>query len=383
MKTQLITTNNTKLFLIPKESNYILKGHPIALIKKDFDVWEFVLAENSGRVIKISDNAIAIDEKQSDGTSYKPLNLVLDLDMTMLHTTHDRVKFESFKNKQNVFKFSVSLVNELDKKHFTILRPFAKEFVESMWPFYRLSIYTIGNAEYAQKCASFLGYRFFEDRKFSSFSLGKDTKSLDDISGAVEKNTLIVDDSPWRWEKNPFIFQIHRYRFWDENDVNEKFSIKTNSFHTETVPLEFTEKGLNDIVLKSYSEILKGIFGAYVILRENPIGLEVIFEAVKKSVFKNCIFYFLSGDAQCKSLVLELGGECRDQYDLTITHVIGKTDVYENNKVFSLYWFFESVVHLKKASSVSKELHSKNYGGETYEVVGYSKIICRILEYIK
>jgi RNA polymerase II subunit A-like phosphatase len=139
--------------------------------------------------------AFATDAYQSL-ISAKKLNLVLDLDHTLLHATADP-RASSWKNKNreefrtDVHKFWLPLMEghplfqqqshqpgvTMVQAHYVKLRPHVAEFLSSVMDLYEVTIYTAGTRLYAEKIAQVLS-RNVADYQRKLKVLGQDSKGL-------------------------------------------------------------------------------------------------------------------------------------------------------------------------------------------------------------
>jgi TFIIF-interacting CTD phosphatase-like protein len=88
----------------------------------------------------------------------KKLILVLDLDLTLLHTV------QGVSQDPDVLNF------EIEGNNFTTkLRPYLSTFLEKLSPLYEMCVYTMGSHAYAQQIAHIIdpGQKYFGNRVLS------------------------------------------------------------------------------------------------------------------------------------------------------------------------------------------------------------------------
>ncbi|XP_074277277.1 RNA polymerase II C-terminal domain phosphatase-like 4 [Silene latifolia] len=84
----------------------------------------------------------------------RKLNLILDLDNTLIHSKKPR-KF-TLQDKKNVTNDSYDLYKVEGSSRLVKLSPEAREFLKKVREMFQLSIYTLGKRDYAQRIASLL-----------------------------------------------------------------------------------------------------------------------------------------------------------------------------------------------------------------------------------
>ncbi|GMH41220.1 hypothetical protein BSKO_09130 [Bryopsis sp. KO-2023] len=152
------------------------------------------------------------------------LNLVLDLDLTLLNTCgimmvsdEHRELCDSWLKKESTKNRRQSLFCLPHAGIYTKLRPFVFEFLDKLKDKFHLHIYTMGERPYALDMAKLLdpSGKLFDNRIVSRDDSAKDSvKNLDVVLGSCE-STLIVDDTEAVWPKHrENLLKIERYLFF-------------------------------------------------------------------------------------------------------------------------------------------------------------------------
>jgi RNA polymerase II subunit A C-terminal domain phosphatase len=110
------------------------------------------VSESEGQRIAQEDTARLQKEKK--------LSLVLDLDHTLVHATND-IRARHHLNRADVRSLILPMFEEQSiqqawMEHFVKIRPYVKEFLESVQPFYEIGVYTAGTRFYAEHVAMML-----------------------------------------------------------------------------------------------------------------------------------------------------------------------------------------------------------------------------------
>lgn len=147
----------------------------------------------------------------------KKLILILDLDNTVLHTTTLRKYLVGpnytghlFKGK-DMYQIALKANGETFYTH-SKFRPFLKQFIEMINPFFKIYIYTMGNRSYAQNITKFMQkeVKDFEipNSRIISRDDGKDhtdgklIKTLRQISPSDDSFYVILDDREDVWSES-------------------------------------------------------------------------------------------------------------------------------------------------------------------------------------
>lgn len=141
----------------------------------------------------------------------RKLVLLVDLDQTILHTTHERVE-----NDPNVHSF---VLWPGHPTYYTKLRPYLTEFLKEMSEIYELHIFTFGCRKYAHQIASIIDP---DQRYFGNRILSRD-ESVDQYSKRGNLNNLfpcgdamvcIIDDRADVWRHAGNLIKVHPYSYF-------------------------------------------------------------------------------------------------------------------------------------------------------------------------
>ncbi|XP_074276856.1 RNA polymerase II C-terminal domain phosphatase-like 4 [Silene latifolia] len=154
----------------------------------------------------------------------KKLNLILDLDNTLLHAK--RTKKLTLEDKRRVRNDSCELHEVEDGSKLVKLRPGVHEFLKKASDMFELSIYTMGTRDYAHTMADLLSLGSNQDGRSSMFwkkiisredCTHEGQKGLD-IVLSDRRNVLIVDDRKDVWEEScrANVIKIAPYCFFED-----------------------------------------------------------------------------------------------------------------------------------------------------------------------
>lgn len=164
---------------------------------------ELKVSEKLAKKIGRADQERLIEERK--------LVLLVDLDQTILHTTHENVR-----NDPYVHSFTLWPGHPT---YYTKLRPYLKEFLERMSKIYELHIFTFGCRKYAHKIASIIDP---DQVYFGSRILSRD-ESADQIYKKGNLNNLfpcgdamvcIIDDRSDVWKDAGNLIQVKTYSYF-------------------------------------------------------------------------------------------------------------------------------------------------------------------------
>lgn len=164
---------------------------------------ELKVSEEYAKEIGHADQQRLINERK--------LVLLVDLDQTILHTTHEEVR-----NDSNVHSFTLWPGHPT---YYTKLRPHLHDFLEDMLEIFELHIFTFGCRKYAHKIASIVDP---DQRYFGTRILSRD-ESIDQFSKKGNLNNLfpcgdamvcIIDDRSDVWRDAGNLIQVHPYTYF-------------------------------------------------------------------------------------------------------------------------------------------------------------------------
>lgn len=179
--------------LDPPQSNSVSMIHSVPELK---------VSEEYAKEIGKADQERLISERK--------LVLLVDLDQTILHTTHEEVK-----NDPNVHSFTLWPGHPC---YYTKLRPYLKEFLEHMSKIYELHIFTFGCRMYAHKIASIIDpdQKYFGNRILSrdeSVDQYYKKGNLNNLFPCGDAMVCIIDDRSdvWRDAGNLIVVKPYSY----------------------------------------------------------------------------------------------------------------------------------------------------------------------------
>lgn len=177
----------------PKSTSFaVVHGTPELKVSKEY-------AREIGR----SDQERLINERK--------LVLLVDLDQTILHTTHEDTPLNSSIHSFNLWPGHPT--------YHTKLRPHLNEFLERMSSIYELHIFTFGCRRYAHKIASIIDpeKKFFSDRILSrDDSVDQYCKqgNLNNLFPCGDSMVCIVDDRSDVWGDHDNLIQVKPYWYF-------------------------------------------------------------------------------------------------------------------------------------------------------------------------
>ncbi|RZC65995.1 hypothetical protein C5167_009690 [Papaver somniferum] len=152
----------------------------------------------------------------------KKLYLVLDLDHTLLNSTH----FHHISPDEEYLKSQIDSLHDLPNgnlfkldsmRMFTKLRPFVRTFLKEASNMFEMYVYTMGERPYAMEMARLLdpGKIYFDSRVISQADCTqKHQKGLDVVLGA-ESAVIILDDMEYVWgQHKENLILVDRYHYF-------------------------------------------------------------------------------------------------------------------------------------------------------------------------
>lgn len=164
---------------------------------------ELKVSEEYAKVLGKADQERLIKEKK--------LVLVVDLDQTVLHTTHEEIK-----NDPNVHSFTLWPGHPT---YYTKLRPHLQEFLEFVSKLYELHIFTFGCHKYAHQIASIIDpdHKYFGNRILSrdeSVNQVSKKESLHNLFPDGDSMVCIIDDRADVWRDAANLIQVKPYTYF-------------------------------------------------------------------------------------------------------------------------------------------------------------------------
>lgn len=164
---------------------------------------ELKVSEQRAKEIGTSDQERLIAERK--------LVLLVDLDQTILHTTHERVE-----DDPNVHSFNLWPGHPT---YYTKLRPHLEDFLERISQKYELHIFTFGCRRYAHKIASIIdpSQKYFGNRILSrDESVDQYSKkgNLNNLFPCGDSMVCIIDDRSDVWKEAGNLIQVKAYSYF-------------------------------------------------------------------------------------------------------------------------------------------------------------------------
>ncbi|KAM5549393.1 RNA polymerase II C-terminal domain phosphatase-like 4 [Rosa sericea] len=287
-----------------------------------------------------------IDRLRNENTrnlllNHKKLHLVLDLDHTLLNTTFldEMSPDEEYLKTQTQSDHSLQYVHIVDtpsRQLMTKLRPYIRTFLVQASQMFELSIYTMGNRDYALEMAKLLdpGNHIFGGRVISrSDSTETERKSLD-VLLARDSAVVILDDTKnvWTNDNRDNVIVMPRYHFFRSSC--QKFGLSKGTPYSELKTDECDRYGgaylANVLQLLGY---IHTIFFNEVELQGWDLidrDVRLVLKILKKEVLKGCKIVFshvFPSNVEANTHPLwkmaeQLGATCSTQVDPSVTHVV-------------------------------------------------------------
>ncbi|KAM1358859.1 hypothetical protein ACFX15_045073 [Malus domestica] len=275
---------------------------------------------------------------------HKKLYLVLDLDHTLLNSTHlnhmsaeEEYLHSQIDSLQDVSKGSLFRVDIMHMM--TKLRPFVRTFLKEASEMFEMYIYTMGERAYALEMARLLDPRkeYFGDRVISrDDGTQKHQKGLDIVLGQ-DNAVVILDDTENAWTKHKDnLILMERYHFFSS-------SCKQFGFRCKSLSELRSDESEPEGALATVLEVLKRVHNMFFHeLEDNLVERDVrqVLKTVKKDVLKGCKIVFShefpsNVDAENQPLwkmAEQLGASCSTQVDPSVTHVVSGDAGTEKSK---------------------------------------------------
>ena len=145
----------------------------------------------------------------------RKLVLLVDLDLTLLHTRH-----ATGQTPEGAFSFEL----EPGKWYETRLRPHTNTFLENMSKLFEMRICTLATREYANKMTTFLDKygHYFGNRITSREDLEYTSKvgALKKLYPVGDNLVVIIDDTKKVWGSAPNLIDVKPYVFFGNGNIN-------------------------------------------------------------------------------------------------------------------------------------------------------------------
>ncbi|PWA74616.1 BRCT domain-containing protein [Artemisia annua] len=298
---------------------------------------------------------------------HKKLYLVLDLDHTLLNSTHfidgDATQEEGYLMNpsdpmQDPLRGSLFKLNSMQMM--TKLRPFVHTFLKEANKLFEMYIYTMGERAYALEMANLLdpGKVYFESRVITRSDCTREHKKDLDVVLGQESAVLILDDTEEVWDKRKEnLILMERYHFFAS-------SLKQFKHRCKSLSELKSDESEADGTLATVLQVLKKIHTMFFDpdLGENFSGQDVrqILGTVRSQILKGCKIVFShifpidfkAENHKLWKMAERLGATCAKEVDPSVTHVIS-TDVATAKSRWA--------VHQKKFLVEPRWLEAANY----------------------
>nr|XP_043633050.1 RNA polymerase II C-terminal domain phosphatase-like 4 [Erigeron canadensis] len=265
---------------------------------------------------------------------HKKLYLVLDLDHTLLNTTHVKtltIKERYIKNLNDPMQDALrgSLFKPFTHM-LTKLRPFVHTFLKEASNLFDMYIYTMGERAYALKMADLLDpdMVYFNSKVIAKNDCTqRHQKGLDVLAGQ-ESAVLILDDTEQVWKKHTEnLILMERYHFFASS--RKQFACKSKSFSHKR-----SDESDVDGALANVLKVLKRVHSMFFDpeLGDDFAGRDTrqMLRAVRSEILKGCIVVFdgefVTNDQaeihELWPLAERLGATSLTEVGPSVTHVI-------------------------------------------------------------
>ncbi|XP_024167375.1 RNA polymerase II C-terminal domain phosphatase-like 4 [Rosa chinensis] len=287
-----------------------------------------------------------IDRLRNENTrnlllNHKKLHLVLDLDHTLLNTTFldEMSPEEEYLKTQTQSDHSLQYVHVVDtpsRQLMTKLRPYIRTFLVQASQMFELSIYTMGNRDYALEMAKLLdpGNLIFGGRVMSRDDSPETNRKSLDVLLARDSAVVILDDrkNVWTNDNRDNVIVMPRYHFFRSS--YQKSGLSKGKPYSELKTDECDRYGgaylANVLQLLGYIHTIffneVEIQGWDLMYRDVRLVLKIL----KKEVLKGCKIVFshvFPSNVEANTHPLwkmaeQLGATCSTQVDPSVTHVV-------------------------------------------------------------
>ncbi|XP_026431161.1 RNA polymerase II C-terminal domain phosphatase-like 4 isoform X2 [Papaver somniferum] len=275
----------------------------------------------------------------------KKLYLVLDLDHTLLNSTH----FHHISPDEEYLKSQIDSLHDLPNgnlfkldsmRMFTKLRPFVRTFLKEASNMFEMYVYTMGERPYAMEMARLLdpGKIYFDSRDISQADCTqKHQKGLDVVLGA-ESAVIILDDTEYVWgQHKENLILVDRYHY---------FASSGRSFNLNNRSLSELKRDESepDGALATILEVLKLIHHLFFDLERGDDlmrrDVRQVLKTVRSEVLRGCQLVFSrvwkKGELVEKQrlwvVAEELGAICCKELDASVTHIVATDSGTEKSR---------------------------------------------------
>ncbi|XP_057419953.1 RNA polymerase II C-terminal domain phosphatase-like 4 isoform X2 [Lotus japonicus] len=260
----------------------------------------------------------------------KKLYLVLDLDHTLLNSTHlahlSSEEVHLLTQADSLGDVSNGSLFKLEHMHMmTKLRPSVRTFLKEANEMFEMYIYTMGDRPYALEMAKLLDPRgeYFNAKVISrDDGTQKHQKGLDVLLGQ-ESAVLILDDTEHVWmEHKDNLILMERYHFFGSSC--RQFNLNCKSLSESKSDEDETDGALARVL-----NVLKQVHCTFFDkLEEDLVDRDVrkVLSSVRSEVLSGCVIVFSrilhSALPALKKMAERMGATCLTELDPSVTHVV-------------------------------------------------------------
>ena len=326
----------------------------------------------------------------------RKLSLVLDLDLTLLHATHDRRHGQVLlhgpeEDTRDIHMFQMGA----GSMHWVKLRPGLDEFLERAHTKFEMHIFTHGSKEYGHKIASIIdptGAYFSpqegigekritcmddaygEQERLELRSRGaRDYKRLDRLFPVSSEQVLVLDDNSV-WGTSPNVLRVIPYIFWNDRlpkQVTGELVANQEMPPPSTLPINFLYKteAAHETHLQELMYILERVHTLYYEKPDQTCAR--LFAQARGEILQGCVAVFTgvyskeidAADMPLTTLLIDYGGEHRASIGAGVTHIIASHDGTDKVrqgrtaglKVVHVDWLIDSIRHFRRMNESDYE----------------------------
>ncbi|QHO30619.1 RNA polymerase II C-terminal domain phosphatase-like [Arachis hypogaea] len=248
--------------------------------------------------------------------SRSKLYLVLDLDHTLLNSTHlahlNSEELHLISQADSLRGVSKGSLFKLDKMHMmTKLRPFVRTFLREASEMFEMYIYTMGDRPYALEMAKLLDP---QGEYFNAKVISRDD--------GTQNTVVILDDTEQAWMKHrDNLILMERYHFFGSSCRQFGFNCKSLA---ELKSDEDEAEGALAKILKVLKQIHYKFFYELEDIAERDV--REILKSARREVLSGCVIVFSRichrALPSLWKMAEQLGATCLMELDPSVTHVV-------------------------------------------------------------
>ncbi|XP_027333663.1 RNA polymerase II C-terminal domain phosphatase-like 4 isoform X3 [Abrus precatorius] len=256
----------------------------------------------------------------------KKLYLVLDLDHTLLNSTHlAHLSSEELDLLNQTDSLGGSLF-KLEHMHMmTKLRPFVHQFLKEASEMFEMYIYTMGDRPYALEMAKLLDPQgeYFNAKVISrDDGTQKHQKGLDVVLGQ-ESAVLILDDTEHAWMKHKDnLILMERYHFFAS-------SCRQFGFNCKSLAELKSDENETDGALAKILKVLERVHCTFFDkLQVDLVDRDVrqVLSSLRSEVLSGCVIVFSrifhGALPSLRKMAEQMGATCLTEIDPSVTHIV-------------------------------------------------------------